>query len=156
MVTSQVSIDVNNIACHVNYIPTMHHFMLTEKNRPMRASEFDWVWPGIPKIVHYGNVVNMPYFLNKLHPKWYTHSMEFSAPNPMQLVRFFLGWFANHFKSLSNTWIDLNCDFWWFELIWIDQFWHYGLRWIDLIWSQMTVIWIDLNCKNGELSHLCM
>ena len=29
-----------------------------------------------------------------------------------------------------------------------------GLRWIELIWSQLTVIWIDLNCKNGELSHL--
>ena len=60
--------------------------------------------------------------------------VEFSAPNPMQLVGFSLYWFAKHFKSL----------------IWIDPFCHYGLRWIDLIWSQMTVIWIDLNCKNGE------
>ena len=43
---------------HVKNIPTMHHIVLAE---PIIESEFDPVWSEIPEILHYGNVVNMPY-----------------------------------------------------------------------------------------------
>ena len=73
---------------------------------------------------------------------WYRWLTSEDCPIETHISIFFdsLNWFE---LWLLVVWID-----------WIDQFWHYGLRWIHLIWSQMTVIWIDLNCKNGELSHL--
>ena len=46
-------------------IPIMHQIVLTEQNQPTIASEFDRLWSGIPEILHYGNVVNMPYFKNE-------------------------------------------------------------------------------------------
>ena len=36
--------------------------MLTE---PIIASEFERLWSGIQEILHYGNVVNMPYCKDK-------------------------------------------------------------------------------------------
>ena len=46
---------------HVTKIPTMDHFLLAEWNMPIVESEFDPVWPEIQEILHYGNVVSMPY-----------------------------------------------------------------------------------------------
>ena len=48
------------IGC-VKNIPTMSEFLLTEYNRSMRISKFDWVWLGISELLHSGNVDNVPY-----------------------------------------------------------------------------------------------